>query len=342
MANWLYNLLHGKMPGKGFLGRSSTGSGPAELLDPTAARSLLGVGVGVSPSFSVHRNEVDQTITPNTPVKINWTTEEFDTNNNFDLTNDRFQPTAPGKYLFVLSLHCPDNTTWCQARLYKNGLEVIEAGNKSSLQHLISVSRIIDMNGTTDYVEAYVYNGGGTTLSGDKKLTSFTGSRIDGGSGLWTHNSPDISYTAGDVGIGQTTPAARTHIKGSSSDSSAYISKKEDSSGNIVSSTRCDGLKTHTGAIARPPLTITADMTLTTATQAFLLLNFSATGGVVTFPSAPEHGQEFHPENIGSFSVTLARNGKLMNGSASNVSLSSQNNGFFKYDSPSGSWWNFN
>ena len=42
MANWIYNLLHGKLPGKGFLGRSSTGSGPGELLDPAAARALLG------------------------------------------------------------------------------------------------------------------------------------------------------------------------------------------------------------------------------------------------------------------------------------------------------------
>ena len=41
MASWIYNLLHGKLPGKGFLGRSSTGSGPGELLDPAAARSLL-------------------------------------------------------------------------------------------------------------------------------------------------------------------------------------------------------------------------------------------------------------------------------------------------------------
>jgi hypothetical protein len=42
MGNWLFNLLHGKLPGKGFLGRSSTGSGPGELLEPADARALLG------------------------------------------------------------------------------------------------------------------------------------------------------------------------------------------------------------------------------------------------------------------------------------------------------------
>lgn len=145
----------------------------------------------------------------------------------------------------------------------------------------------------------------------------------------------------GFVGFNQSSPTALHHATGPTSDSSAHISKEENSSGVIVASTRCDGLRTHTGGIARPPLTITADVTLTTATQAFLLIDFAATGGVVTFPASPEHGQEFHPENKGSFTITLARNGKLINGNASNVTLNSQSAEFFKYDAPTGSWWNF-
>ena len=48
MANWLYNLLHGKLPGQGFLGRSSTGSGAAELLTQAQARGLIGVNYQTS------------------------------------------------------------------------------------------------------------------------------------------------------------------------------------------------------------------------------------------------------------------------------------------------------
>jgi hypothetical protein len=41
MAGWLYNLLHGSLPGSGFLGRAATASGPAALLSGTDAVALL-------------------------------------------------------------------------------------------------------------------------------------------------------------------------------------------------------------------------------------------------------------------------------------------------------------
>jgi hypothetical protein len=144
-----------------------------------------------------------------------------------------------------------------------------------------------------------------------------------------------------NAGFGTTVPTARTHIKGSTADSSSFVKKDEDSTGKLLESLRADGLKFHDGAIARPALTITADTTLTVATRAFLIFNFAGTGGVVTLPASPEDGQEFHPENTGAFSVTLARNGKLINGAASNISIGSQSNGYYKYDNASGSWWSF-
>lgn len=41
MAGWLYNLLHGWLPGSGFLGRSAAGGGPAALLSGADAVALL-------------------------------------------------------------------------------------------------------------------------------------------------------------------------------------------------------------------------------------------------------------------------------------------------------------
>lgn len=46
MTGWLYNLLHGWLPGSGFAGRSASGSGPAELLTAAQGRSLLNVADG--------------------------------------------------------------------------------------------------------------------------------------------------------------------------------------------------------------------------------------------------------------------------------------------------------
>jgi len=134
---------------------------------------------GIYPSFSVHRNGTDQTVTSDVSTKILWTTEEFDTNNDFDLTNSKFVPSVAGKYMLNLNVWVTDNTDWCQARIYKNGAEEIEAGAIGAAGEIIAnASIILDMNGTTDYIEGYVYNGGGTTLSGNKVLTNFTGSKI--------------------------------------------------------------------------------------------------------------------------------------------------------------------
>lgn len=41
MAGWLYNLLHGWLPGSGFLGRSASGGGPCALLSGADAVGLL-------------------------------------------------------------------------------------------------------------------------------------------------------------------------------------------------------------------------------------------------------------------------------------------------------------
>jgi len=162
-----------------------------------------------------------------------------------------------------------------------------------------------------------------------------------GGVAAAKSNALFLIDNAGNLGLGLTGPTAKAHVRGLTANSSTFIAKNEDSTGKLLESLRADGLKFHDGAIARPALTITADVTLTVATRAFLILNFAAAGGVVTFPASPGDGQEFHPENIGPFAVTFARNGKLINGAASNVSISSQGNGYYKYDTASGSWWNF-
>jgi hypothetical protein len=45
-------------------------------------------------SFSVNKNGTAQTVTGSTETKLTWSTEVFDTNNNF--AGDKFTPTVPG------------------------------------------------------------------------------------------------------------------------------------------------------------------------------------------------------------------------------------------------------
>lgn len=138
------------------------------------------------PSFSVHRNGSVQSIANNTWVKVQWTTEIFDTNSDFDVaTNYRFTPTVAGKYL--LSFNCTltggvDQTQFRTA-LYKNGA-AHKYGNTNNFSGTADLGSggapVVDANGSTDYFEVYVFHniGSAQNLSGSTANSWFTGCRI--------------------------------------------------------------------------------------------------------------------------------------------------------------------
>ena len=127
-------------------------------------------------SFHVNRSGANQAVTPWT--KIIWTNEVFDTNDNF--ANSRFTPTVSGKYQFALTAWCNTTTSICEVGIYKNGTNVADswggaAGGNYASGH---VSVILDMNGTSDYVEAYVNGGNSTAIFGNTAQTNFSGALL--------------------------------------------------------------------------------------------------------------------------------------------------------------------
>ena len=63
--------------------------------------------------------------------------------------------------------------------IQKNGVMIArgEPGLRSTGSDIIANTSIItDMNGTTDYVEAYVYNHTGNLIAGNAGTTNFSGS----------------------------------------------------------------------------------------------------------------------------------------------------------------------
>lgn len=134
------------------------------------------------PAFSVHKNGTDQTISASTNTMLTWSTEVFDTNDNF--SSNRFTPTAAGKYLIVVSARCAQ-PGMCIPSIYKNGTLYAQTQwtNHNFADQSPQATAIIDMNGSGDYVEAYVYSTG-TVIGGTAERTYFSGSQIDGiGSG---------------------------------------------------------------------------------------------------------------------------------------------------------------
>ena len=128
------------------------------------AESTFGAGVDVTgvvvtdaPAFSATLS-ADFSVSSNTITKIQFDTEDFDTNSNYDnSTNYRFTPTVEGYYLFSLRAYSnsPDRLL---LGVYKNGSIsswVSDTNNSADGVTRAGGSVLIYANGSTDYFEAY-------------------------------------------------------------------------------------------------------------------------------------------------------------------------------------------
>jgi hypothetical protein len=122
------------------------------------------------PAFSA-KPSTNQAVSAVTFTKCNLETEDFDTNSNFDnTTNYRFTPTVAGYYQCNAKVQFTANGSQLAA-IYKNGTEWLW-GSYPINNYGDNVSALIYMNGTTDYLEMYVYR----TTSGtvNNLLTRFS------------------------------------------------------------------------------------------------------------------------------------------------------------------------
>ena len=111
-------------------------------------------------AFYVYKT-ANQSISANTTTKVTWTSERFDTNNNFDnSTNYRFTPTVAGYY--QLNAHVSWNglgTTQGNLYIYQNGSDISKTYTVGSgFGYYNSVNIVAYANGSTDYFEIYARN----------------------------------------------------------------------------------------------------------------------------------------------------------------------------------------
>lgn len=146
-----------------------TGLTAGGLPDATIQQADLAANVaGNGPAFSVY--SALQTINNITATKITLSNEVFDTNSNFDqTTNYRFQPTVAGYYQINgrVTLQVTNAANAAVAMIYKNGLCVAlgTATSTTTAYPTASVSSVVAMNGSTDYIELYCYSLGGGNYS---------------------------------------------------------------------------------------------------------------------------------------------------------------------------------
>lgn len=136
------------------------------------------------PAFRAFRSGTNQTPANATFTKVQFNGESFDTDNCFDsTTNYRFTPTKSGYY--QLSAAVQSNTAAAAKetimRFYFNGTSI---GNSSIAQttntagFVSTNSMLYSFNGTTDYMEIYIYIDDATSRSVAFNSTFFTGAWI--------------------------------------------------------------------------------------------------------------------------------------------------------------------
>ena len=129
-----------------------------------------------NPSFAVKKGSDNQALSSATWTKVTFDTELFDTNGNF--ASSRFTPTVAGQYFFFAHLHHYNSasgaTTIRNTALYKNGsahTQTLRTENSAPGYTIkVEVSAIMEMNGTTDYVEVYArgtFSSGTYTIADD-------------------------------------------------------------------------------------------------------------------------------------------------------------------------------
>ena len=147
---------------------TSSGSGTITL---GQSGETIALGSGVTSKLNQPAFEADvgstQNLTNDTNTKAQCDIEVFDTDNCYDnSTNYRFTPNKAGRYLVYGAVRGGPNSglTACDkvtALVYKNGSVYdnknwrIDFRNNQGSAATVSFTTVIEMNGTTDYLELY-------------------------------------------------------------------------------------------------------------------------------------------------------------------------------------------
>jgi hypothetical protein len=168
------------------LTQSADNSGVLQLASGTGnlvtIPSVTGTAMvsGNMPTFSATLASGSVTITGSTWTKMQLNSEGWDTNSCYDnSTNYRFTPNVAGYYQVNISADTGASTGAAQSvvSIYRNG-SIYKVGNNvavgSGSAYGTTVSGLVYCNGTTDYIEAYVYIGATTA-----KYTTSAGTFFD-------------------------------------------------------------------------------------------------------------------------------------------------------------------
>ncbi len=125
--------------------------------------ATAGVPIG-GPAFSAYASSGTSCANA-TATKVLFQVENFDTNNCF--ASSTFTPTVAGYYQINSAVAIVTSAGLSYISIYKNNA-AFNIGNQapnSATGIQVSVSSLVYMNGTTDYLEIFFYQGSGSTAT---------------------------------------------------------------------------------------------------------------------------------------------------------------------------------
>jgi hypothetical protein len=161
---------------------------PTTKLDVNGTISVSGNQAVNGPAFSAGLAPNNQSVNASTATKITIDTEDFDTNGNYDpTTNYRFTPTVGGYYQISAGITTNAAASGTvQVLIYKNGT-LYKSGSQvllgAATATTVTVSCLVNMNGSSDYVELYCFQGSAAALlvfTNSTASTWFQGSMVRG------------------------------------------------------------------------------------------------------------------------------------------------------------------
>jgi hypothetical protein len=153
-------------------GISAGGLPDAIITQPELAANVAGNG----PAFSAYQSS-GQVIGASVATKIQFQTEVFDTATAFDsTTNYRFTPLVAGYYQATGAIYFGAAAQGTQLYIYKNGSNYLN--NAYIVANGSTMTGLVYLNGSTDYLELWCFLVSGSTLSGTSQNTYFQATMV--------------------------------------------------------------------------------------------------------------------------------------------------------------------
>ena len=140
----------------------------SNLVNASVTQAKLASGIaGTGPAFRA-TTATTQSFSINTPTKATcYTTEQWDTNSNYDNSTCRFTPTVAGYYQVTAGIQYGSPSVTPYLYVYKNGSIYIRSSGSAAVTYGSQmITGLVYMNGSTDYLEVYLEcDGSGSPLT---------------------------------------------------------------------------------------------------------------------------------------------------------------------------------